>query len=430
MKNKVLCKTTVAIAGGGPSGFAAAIAAARQGADVLLIEQTGALGGMATSGLIPMFAPTTDHTKNIYGGIFEEIVEEMCRQMNEPRDPESWQPIDPEILKRILDQYVEKYAVKVLFGAKVCEVEVENQTIKSLYVATVNGLRKIEADIFIDGTGDGLLAMLAGADFAYGDDKGAVMSPTLCGRFANIDFDATAAAARNGIYDGKLWWELMEKNIAPLQEYHFVCMRRVSEDTATSNLGHIYGTDTLDEFSLSRAYIEGRRQLKIFEDFYRQYVPGFEKVELTGSAALLGVRETRRVKGDYELVFDDFVRRANFDDGIGRCCYPVDIHSSSTDAEEQKRVDEVMKKTAFKAGESYGIPYRAMCPVGLKNLLVPGRALCADRSIQSSLRVMPPCFVTGQAAGVAAAMAAAKRDIRQIDIAALRQKLLALGAIL
>ncbi len=430
MKSKVLCKTTVAIAGGGPSGFAAAIAAARQGADVLLIEQTGALGGMATSGLIPMFAPSTDHTQNIYGGIFEEVVEEMCRQMKQPRDPESWQPIDPEILKRILDQYVEKYAVKVLFGAKVCEVEVENKTIKSLWVATVNGLRKIEADVFIDGTGDGLLVMLSGLDFAYGDEKGSVMSPTLCGRFAHIDFDATASAARDGIYDGKIWHEMLKMGTAPLPEHHFVCMRKISDDTATSNLGHIYGTDTLDEFSLSRAYIEGRKQLKIFEEFYRRNVPGFEFVELAGSAALLGIRETRRIKGDYELVFDDFVKRANFADGIGRCCYPVDIHSSSTDAEEQKRVETVMRQTAFKAGESYGIPYRTMCPVNINNLLVPGRALCADRSIQSSLRVMPPCFVTGQAAGVAAAMAATKRDIRQIDIALLRQKLLALGAIL
>ena len=126
------------------------------------------------------------------------------------------------------------------------------------------------------------------------------------------------------------------------------------------------------------------------------------------------------------MTVEDFRRRAVFDDEIGRCCYPVDIHSGSTNAEEQKRVERVLEETRFKRGESYGIPYRAMIPQGLANLLVPGRALSADRAIQSSLRVMPPCFVTGQAAGVAAGLA--DGDVRSVDTVQLRSRLAEMGA--
>ena len=129
------------------------------------------------------------------------------------------------------------------------------------------------------------------------------------------------------------------------------------------------------------------------------------------------------------MTVEDYRRRAVFSDEIGRCCYPIDIHSASTNAEEQKQVEQVLDATRFHRGESYGIPYRAMIPVGVINLLVPGRALSADRAIQSSLRVMPPCFVTGQAAGVAAVLAAgAAGEVRAVDAGPLRERLAGLGA--
>ena len=203
-------------------------------------------------------------------------------------------------------------------------------------------------------------------------------------------------------------------------------MKPVTKVSATSNLGHIYGIDTLDEFELTRGYVEGRRIARTMEEFYRRHVPGFQNFELLATASLLGVRETRRIRGEYRMTVEDFRRRAVFDDEIGRCCYPVDIHSGSTNAEEQKRVERVLEETRFKRGESYGIPYRAMIPLGLANLLVPGRALSADRAIQSSLRVMPPCFVTGQAAGVAAGLA--DGDVRSVDTVQLRSRLAEMGA--
>ncbi len=422
----LLAESEIVVAGGGPSGVAAALAAARQGGRVLLLEQTGALGGLATSGLVPMFAPSSDGERMIYAGIYEEIDREMCRRMGAEYQPGSWQAIDPEILKRLLDELCGEAGVRVLFGTKVCEAEVHDGRIEALWVAAGQGIGRVAGRQFIDATGDGLLAMLAGAAFEYGDEAGKTMSPTLCAQFANIDYAKYEAGCREGRHERSIWAKMLEDGTAPLVEHHFVCMKPVSATTATSNLGHIYGCDVMDADDLSRGYAEGRRIVHVFERFFREHVPGFENALLVSTASLLGVRETRRIKGEYRMTVEDFRSRAVFEDEIGRCCYPVDIHSGSLDPKRQREVETVLQQTRFGRGESYGIPYRAMIPVGLANLLVPGRALSSDRAIQSSLRVMPPCFVTGQAAGIAAGLAAAG-DVRAVDIAQLQQKLSEMG---
>ena len=424
----LLAESDIVISGGGPAGVAAALAAARRGYRVLLLEQTGTLGGLATSGLVPTFAPSTDGERFLYGGIYEEIDRELCRRMGVECKPASWQAIDAEIMKRLLDDLVEAAGVRVLFGVKVCEAEVDDGRIRALWAATAQGIRRITGKQFIDATGDGMLAMLAGAEFEYGDKAGNTMSPTLCAQVANIDYRKYEEAYRNGNSDRAIWHRMLQAGTAPLIEHHFVCMTRMSPATATSNLGHIYGCNVFDPDDLTRGYREGRRVVRTFETFYREHVPGFENAVLVSTASLLGVRETRRIRGEYRMTFDDYRNRADFTDEIGRCCYPVDIHSSSLDSEEQKRVEQVLAATRFKHGESYGIPYRAMIPVGLRNLLVPGRALSSDREIQSSIRVMPPCFVTGQAAGIAAGMVQ-EEDVRSVDIAALQAALRELGGI-
>ncbi len=424
----VLADADVVVAGGGPSGVAAALAAARNGAQVLLVEQFGALGGLGTSGLVPMFAPASDGERMIYGGIFREINQEMCRRMKVEPWRELWQAINPEILKRLLDEKIEQDGVRVLYCAKLCEAEMDGGRIQAILAATSTGLKKITGRVFVDGTGDGLLAALSGAEFEYGGGGGVPMSPTLCGQFSGIDWAEVEAAGRNGVSDRSIWAEMLKNGTAPLPEQHFVCMKPVSSCSAGSNLGHIYGADCLDEFDLSRCYTEGRRILRIFEEYYRSHVPGFEQVELISSAALLGVRETRRIRGEYRLTIEDYRKRAVFEDEIGRCSYPVDIHSSTTDSEEQAQVLKTIEATRFRKGESYGIPYRALIPAGIANLLVPGRAISSDRPIQSSIRVMPPCFVTGQAAGTAAALAAAQSEVRAVDTAVLQQRLAELGA--
>ena len=424
-----LAKSDIVIAGAGPAGLSAAIAAARQGFQVLLLEQTGALGGMATSGLVPMFAPSSDGIRVLYGGIFPEIHEEMCHRMKCDVN-NGWQIINAEILKYLLDEKIRaEKNIKVFFNVKVCEAEVTDGRINALLCATSQGLKRVEGKQFIDATGDGLLAMLAGAEFQYGDSDGNTQAPTMCCQYSNIDYEKEAEAAKKGIYPHTCWYELLKTNTAPLMEHHLACVKRTSPGTSVTNYGHVYGADTLDESGLTECYFEGRRQAHIFEEFFRTKVPGYENAELVNTAALMGIRETRRIVGEYQLTANDYFSRADFEDEIGRCSYPVDRHAATKDATAQNAALIDLAASKYQKGESYGIPYRVMIPKGLKNLLVPGRALSADQIAQASVRIMPACFVTGQAAGIAAGLAD-NGDVRDISMKELQTRLVSIGAII
>jgi hypothetical protein len=169
-----------------------------------------------------------------------------------------------------------------------------------------------------------------------------------------------------------------------------------------------------------------------FEAFYKEYIPGFENVTLLQTGALMGIRESRRIMGDYVLDMADFTARAVFDDEIGRYCYPVDIHPSKPDPKLYAAFEKEFGKTGrYGKGESYGIPYRTLTPRNLDNVLVAGRCISTDRKLQGSVRVMPGCYITGQAAGMAACEALDKAtDIRGIDVHVLQKRLLDMGAFL
>ena len=424
----LLADVDIVVVGGGPSGLGASIAAARMGGNVLLVEQTSMLGGMGTAGLVPMFAPVFDGARVLYGGIFQEVILEMCHQMNVTPWLEQWQSIEPETLKRIYDTKTIEAGVKLLFQAKLCEAEVQDGRINAILVATCQGLKRIEGKLFIDATGDALLAKLAGAPFLLGDDDGKTMGPTFCAEFAGIDYSIIEQEEADGISARTVWQRLSDEGKTPFEEAHFVSMKRHGRRmTAGSNIGHLYGLNTLDEWELSQGYVNGRKMVAQIEEFFKQYVHGFEKACLVNTATLLGVRETRRIDGEFLMTAKDFEERAEFPDGIGRCCYPVDIHASTNIRSEQEQAEKTFAHSAYKAGESYAIPFRALIPKGIKNLLVPGRALSADRVIQSSLRIMPACFVTGQAAGTAAVLYNGD-DVRATDIAGLRARLAEAGA--
>lgn len=168
-----------------------------------------------------------------------------------------------------------------------------------------------------------------------------------------------------------------------------------------------------------------------YSRYYRDYIPGYEKANLIVTGSVLGVRESRRITCDYTLTSRDFLERAVFEDEIGRYCYPVDIHVMRTGDDEYKRfLEEYQKKYRYGKGESYGIPYRSLLPVSFDNVIVAGRCIGTDRHMQASVRVMPSCFITGQAAGAAAALASNVGDIRKVVPRELQEKLVSLGACL
>ncbi|MFA6103419.1 MAG: FAD-dependent oxidoreductase [Victivallaceae bacterium] len=406
-----LVKSDVIVCGGGPAGLAAALAAARNGAEVVLLEQSGALGGMASIGLVPMLAYTSDGVNITAAGVCMEIAGEVVARMGIGQINPSWQSINPEIFKKVCDEKVTAAGINVYFSQKIAAVERDGDRVTAVAVAGPRGLKRITGKVFVDATGDAAVSAFAGVPFECGDATGKTMSPSLCVQYAGIDWDEYLSSEKAGRNYQKIWHELMDAGKAPLPERHFVGIFKTGPSVGTGNLGHIYGVNGINETDVTRGYIEGREIAGIIHRFFREHVPGFRNSELVNTASLLSVRETRRITGDYCLNFKDYLRRAVFPDEIGRYSYPVDIHSSSTDAEEQKRVEDRMQETSYQSGENYGIPYRAMLPKGISNLLVAGRSISCDREVQSSLRVMPACFITGQAAGTAAALSLSRQCI-------------------
>jgi len=197
------------------------------------------------------------------------------------------------------------------------------------------------------------------------------------------------------------------------------------------NIGHTFGLDSTDERSITKALLWARKSLPEYERYYKNYLKGFEQMELAATASQLGCRESRRILGDYLLNLEDFKRRAVFADEIGRYAYPVDIHAGRPDLASYQKYEQEFRTLRYGKGESYGIPYRSLTPQKLCNVLVAGRCISTDRHVQSSVRVMPGCFITGQAAGVAAAIAVENRtDTRGVPVAELQRRLKAAGAYL
>ncbi|MCJ7549707.1 MAG: FAD-dependent oxidoreductase, partial [Anaerolineae bacterium] len=220
-------------------------------------------------------------------------------------------------------------------------------------------------------------------------------------------------------------------NVFSVQDRHLPGMWRVGEGIGGGNVGHTFGVDGTSERSLTAALLWGRKSLSEYEVYYKHYLEGFEDASLVATGALLGLRETRRILGDYVLALDDFNTRAIFEDEIGRYNYPVDIHASTPSSEDFAKFTEEFRQLRYKDGESYGIPYRVLTPLGLDNVLVAGRCVSSDRFMQGSIRVMPGCYITGQAAGVAASIAASREtDVHAIDVKQLQAKLKTMGAYL
>jgi len=422
----------VIVCGGGTAGFAAAVAAARAGADTMVVEQLGCLGGLGTSGLVPCLCPYTDGENVVARGIAEEVLVELARRMGVEVEYD-WFNIHAEALKRLFDDMLADSGAKIRFFTKIVDVVAAKGRIESVVISTHAGLRALKARVFIDASGDGDVAAWAGAPFEAGDEEGRLQAPTLCNLFANIDWEKFRDHAEPGgdRPDRIIWRRQAAEGRAPLEEYHLAAgVLPCGETIGASNAGHVYEVDCLDETALTRAIIEGRRQAWVFLEWYRENVPGFENAELAATGAVLGVRETRRIMGEYVLSLEDYLARRSFDDEIGRYAYPVDIHSATAREREQAATTRRMMETRLAPGESYGIPYRCLVPKELENVLVAGRCISTDRSVQGSLRVMPGCFITGQAAGAAAALAAknAGGAVRGVDVARLRETLEAQGA--
>ena len=427
------------VAGGGIGGSIAAIAAGRLGARVLLVEGTGCLGGMGTSGLVNAFDPMANGEEMLVGGLMRELVETMyARGYLQPGiDPNAWRknfhqwtPFKLEGLKLMLDEWTHDAGVEVRFFTRVIDADAAGDTVGGVVLSNVEGYRYVRAKTFIDATGDAVLATLCGVPCREpGRDTERPMPSTLASLFANVQWPIRQyeEAARAQYLE-----EAYETGLMTQCDRHLPGLSRVGESVGYLNGGHLFNLNALRCKDLTDGMMLGRKIAQEYLAFYKKYIAGCEDAEIVTTATLMGVRESRRIVGEYELNIGDYMARRHFHDQIGLFNKFVDIHPLDT----SKEAWQTFRQSSFQddrinPGESFGIPYGILVPKGFRNLWVAGRCTCSDVKVHGSIRVMPACAMMGQAAGTAAVQAIhTGQRADALDTAALVTTLRAQGAYL
>ena len=443
----------VIVIGGGPAGMCAAIAAAREGVSVILVEQGGFCGGMATRGLVGPFMTCYDAKgeKMIIRGLFEEIVNRMVERgfaihPSEVRSGTaftSWiiighehvTPYEPEGLKVIMDEMLTEAGVKVLYHTDFLHPVLEESTITGVLVSSKRGLEVIKGKVVVDCTGDGDVATRCGVPYEMGNEELNLMQPaSMFFQISNVDPDAVEADIQANIHnfyrkDGvnyrSFHWrvtEARENGDWDLKRVSIGLFRMPKPDEWCVNTSRIMGVDSTDNESLSNAEIVGRQQAQHILHFLRKYVPGCENARIKSTASYIGIRESRHIQGDYRLTVDDLLDSKVPEDSILLAANSVDVHG---------RFGPTSNEYVPIKGDYYGIPYRSLLPRGVEQLLIAGRCVSADSTAAGAIRVMPPCMGMGQAAGTAAAMAVKENTtVRKVDAQDLRRVLKENGAYL
>lgn len=417
----------VVVAGGGPAGVGAAIAAARAGAKTLCIEWFGCLGGMMTSGL---------HThlcilKSASGGedfIIGGIPMELCRRGEDRQYGEIVgcnYDYEVEAMKRDLDDWAAEVNLELLYHAFVADAIVEDGALRGVIVQSKSGREAILARQVVDCTGDADVAARAGAPWEYGRPSDGLTQPcTLMFRLEGADWNGIneyrktdpglTEMCRKAIDAGD-----MEPFQTQLMGFWYTKYRPTQVGVNFTNIVHCNATDARD---VTAATIEGRRQARVLTEVFRKYIPGMEHCYMIDTAHYLGVRETRRIVGEHTLTIDEVVGVRKSEQGIAKGSFFVDIHSpDKTGLFEPRHLPK---------GEHYDIPYGCLVPRGVEHLLVAGRCISADHEALGSTRVMFQCMALGEAAGVAAAVCAAEGGTpRGVEVEGLRGRLAAQGAV-
>ncbi len=425
----VKVETDVMVCGGGAAGVAAAVSARRGGARVFLAEGFTCFGGMATAARVPMYMQWTDGVHVLDAGFGAEFRERIRKANGLSRGTFRF-----EVVKREYDRVMVEAGADFLFQARAIDVVMDGDSVDCVVVASQGGVWAVKAKVYVDATGNGDVACHAGVPFEKGDANGHMMPASLLSSWDGIDWDRWAKERPNVPQPfGAELSRASADGVFKEPDLHMTGIFRQDGASGVANVGHVFGLDGTDDRSLTAGYVRGRESMLEYERYFRNYLRrGLENARLAETAALMGVRETRRIMGDYVMTLEDYMKRAVFQDEIGRYCYPIDIHPSTADkAAYERHREEFDRLYRYGRGESYGIPYRILCARGVRNLLVAGRCVSTDQKVQASLRVIPGCSITGQAAGLAAAMTAAGAgDVHALDVKALQRRLKDFGAYL
>ena len=402
----------VVVVGGGPGGVCAAVGAAQEGASVLLIERYGFLGGMATAGLVNPFMPYKIGGQRLTSAVFNELLD---RLQEAGALAEDEQVFDDEAAKIVLDRMMLDHGVDLLFHSTLVGAEMEKQQIARIHTMGKSGKVDATGTIFVDGTGDGDLAAQAGAPVEIGRAKDGLCQPmTLCFRIGGVTGEPGLAELRQELTDIFLIAKAAGEVDNPRED--ILIFATLVPHIFHFNTTRVIQRDATSTFDMTAAELEGRRQVAELFDLFKRRSPRLKDAYLVKMAAQIGVRESRRVMGEYVLNVAEVIEGCKFDDGIARSRYPVDIHSPTGEGTVIQRLPP---------GEYYEVPYRCLVPQGVDNLLIGSRCISATHEAHSSLRVMPVVAGIGEAAGVAAAWAAREGVTpREIDGARLKAAIL------
>jgi hypothetical protein len=403
----------VVVLGGGPAGQSAAVCAARGGARTLLVERYGFLGGMGTAGGVTNFAGLYGRRggemQPLVRGVVDELLEriEGLGGLNQPQDGLQGRirvrSYDVSAYKCAADDWLLSAGVELLFHALAVGVVMQDSRVDALLVETRSGRRAIRAREFIDASGDADLAHFAGVPYELGDGQGSALFPSTMFRIGNVDAARAQAAIGEFKAIDALMAQAADRYRFPRRGAILRPQRNPSEWRANvTQLANERGqaVDATDARQLSAAEVEGRRQIVEYMRFLHAEVPGFEAAEISDIAPQVGIRESRRVIGAYQLSGEDVLGGARFDDVIGLNAWPVEMHVAG-------RIEWGFPRDGDNAFNH--LPWRMVVPQGVDNLLVAGRCASMQHLGQSAARASGACFVMGQAAGTAAALRVAGR---------------------
>lgn len=444
-------RTEIVVIGGGTAGCAAAIAAARAGRKTLLIEQCAYLGGWATAALVnPFMTHRTSDGKPLIGGFYDEIRERLAQSGGLLVNS-----FDSEDMKFALQEMLLGAGVRLRFHTTFDSAEYAPDGGIVVRTRSKSGLEEFRCDRLVDCSGDGDAALALGAAFESGDENGLQQAVTLMFDMAGVDLakaltyvrdhpdqmlfpklppTADPAQMADGIVSVAGYYDLVKtarengEYLAPGDLIFYIGRPRKGEVVFnTTHVGNVDGTNAED---LTRAEIECRRQMMSIVAFVKKYVPGFEDSYLIRSPDHVGVRETRRIVGDYVFSAEDVIEARKFDDAICRLAYPVDVHSGKGDGYTKDEGKGGGGPNNAPPGDWYEIPYRCLLPAGLDNVLVAGRCVSSTQAGHGAIRIMPACMAMGQAAGAAAAQSLDEGvKVRDVGIAPLLNNLRAQGAL-
>jgi ribulose 1,5-bisphosphate synthetase/thiazole synthase len=441
-------KADVIIAGGGPSGTVAAIAAARNGLKVLLVDKNSFLGGMNTAAMVCPIMSFHAGNRQIIKGIPQEVIDRLKKRggsIGHVHDPlgvvSTITPIEPELLKQVYFEMVRECPlINLLLHTFVSGASVENGVIKGISCTNKSGTKTYQAKFFIDATGDGDLASICKAEYEEGRvDDGFAQPMTLMFKMGGVDLekikeyikekpeqfvlddgvDIDKYLAVSGFFN--LVDDARKNGEFNIQRDRVLLFEGINRGEVFVNMSRITKLKGTDAGDLTRAEMVGHAQIDEIISFLRKYIPGFSCSYLIATGSYVGVRETRRIKGRYSLSAEDVTEGRSFDDSIATCSFPIDIHDPLGD--NLKWIKK--NKNTF-----YDIPFRVMLPRKLKNLIVTGRCISASHEALASARISATAMALGQAAGTAAAVACRHNILfPDIDVSEIQKSLQEQGAV-